>query len=77
MPETKVNIPSAENALVLRPEYRIETPVLPGNYVNPLKAITEVTDAAGVRHFVDTTNLYRKPDQVPDPKKDDKDKKPF
>ena len=80
MPEIKVNVPSTENALVLRPEYRIETPVLPGNYVNPLKVITEVTDAAGARHFVDTANLYNHPDQVPDPKKpkkDNEDKKPF
>lgn len=80
------NIPTAENALVLRPEYRTETYVVPDEYI-PIKSIIEVHDSQGNRKFVDDSNLYDHAENVPDPKKpkenDDKNpqkndnKKPF
>lgn len=75
-PKKEITVPS--EPLVLRPEYRTETYVVPDQY-NPIKSIIEVQDSQGNRKFVDDSNLYGSAGEVPNPKKPQKNdnKKPF
>lgn len=76
MPETTVNIPSAENALVLRPEYRtVTTPIEYIGY-RPLFNSTEVANENGSSQTGTTEQQSStpSPNQSEDPKDDAEDK---
>lgn len=74
MPEIKVNVPSAENALVLRPEYRtVTTPVEYIGY-KPLFNSTEEIDEDSILQDDTTRQQSSAPPPKPknDPKQDNK-----
>lgn len=74
MPETTVNIPSAENALVLRPEYRtVTTPIEYIGY-RPLFTSTEVVNEDGASQEDTTGQQSSAPSPKPNDEKPKDDK---
>lgn len=74
MPETKVNVPSAENALVLRPEYRtVTTPVEYIGY-KPLFNSTDVVNENGDSQANTTEQQSSTPSPKPNNEKSKDDK---
>lgn len=71
MPETKVNVPSAENALVLRPEYKtVTTPVEYIGY-KPLFSNIVISDE-DIKENAKESSSMPSPTPSKDPKDDDK-----
>lgn len=74
IPETKVNVPSAENALVLRPEYRtVTTPVEYIGY-KPLFNSTDITDEDDVSQEDTAEQQSSAPSPKPNDEKPNEDK---
>lgn len=74
MPEIKVNVPSAENALVLRPEYR--TVITPVEYIGykPLFNSTEEIDEDSILQEDTTRQQSSTPSPKPNNKKPNNEK---